>query len=140
MECIFCKIAAGQIPSGKVYENDLVFAFMDINPLSEGHVLVIPKEHYERFDQCPPQVASEIAVWIGRIASAVVSGVDCDGYNVLCNNGSAAGQEVKHVHFHIIPRSYGDGIFTEWPAKNYSEDKIETIRNKISEKIQNADN
>ena len=130
-DCIFCKIAAGDIPCSKVFENDSVIAFLDISPLSEGHTLVIPKAHFEQFDHCPSELLADIAVCTGKIASAVVSGLQCEGYNVLCNNGAAAGQEVNHVHFHVIPRDSGDAVFTQWPAKQYSEGQAEVVLNKI---------
>lgn len=134
-DCIFCKIAAGQIHSNKVYEDDSVFAFLDIAPLSEGHTLVIPKSHFETLDQCPADVLSDVAMCAGKVASAVVSALGCEGYNVLCNNGKVAGQEVGHMHFHIIPRNRVDGIFTQWPSKEYSEGVAEAVVNKIREKL-----
>ena len=130
-DCVFCKIAAGEIPCSKVYEDDSVLAFLDINPLSEGHTLVIPKAHYDKLDLCPPEVLTSIAVCIGKVALAVVSGLQCDGYNVLCNNGKAAGQEVDHVHFHVIPRDSGDGVFTQWPTKQYGKGRADVILNEI---------
>ena len=134
-DCIFCKIAAGEIPCSKIYENDSVIAFLDIGPLSEGHSLVIPKAHYDKFDQCPPELLSDLAVCTGKIASAIVSGLGCEGYNVLCNNGTAAGQEVDHVHFHVIPRNSGDAVFSQWPKKEYAQGRVEFILNKISENL-----
>lgn len=130
-DCIFCKIAAGDIPCSKIYENDFVLAFLDIGPLSEGHTLVIPKSHYQRFDDCPPEVLAEISACAGKVASAIVSGLECDGYNVLCNNGAAAGQEVNHVHFHVIPRNTGDSVFTQWPAKQYQQGRADIILDEI---------
>jgi len=109
-DCIFCKIAAGQIPSTKVYEDDNVLAFMDIGPISEGHTLVIPKRHYGKLDQCDPDTLTKISACLGRIAGAVKEAMNAEGYNVLCNNGRAAGQLVDHVHFHVIPRNSGDGV------------------------------
>ena len=134
-DCIFCKIAAGDIPCSKVYEDDSVIAFLDIAPLSDGHTLVIPKCHFERFDQCPPELLADISACTGKIASAVVSGLGCDGYNVLCNNGTAAGQEVNHVHFHVIPRYSGDGVFAQWRSKSYPEGQAEIVLNKILNNI-----
>ena len=134
-DCIFCKIVDGQIPSIKVYEDDAVVAFLDIGPLSDGHTLVIPKAHYDRFDQCPPEVAAAIAAVATKVAKAVASSMNCDGYNVLCNNGLAAGQLVDHVHFHIIPRNDGDGVFNSWPAHSYEQGRAEAIAAKILEKM-----
>ena len=97
------KIIAGEIPSHKVYEDDSVIAFLDINPVSEGHTLVVPKDHFEKFNDCSDTVAEAIGPQILKISRAVSTAVGADGYNLLCNNGRAAGQLVGHVHFHIIP-------------------------------------
>lgn len=134
-ECVFCGIAAGKIPCTRVYEDDRVLAFMDIGPISDGHTLVIPKAHYERLDQSPAEVLAETAAVIGRLAGPVAEAVGADGYNVLCNNGSAAGQVVEHLHFHIIPRKAGDGVFNRWPAFQYPQGKAEAIAEKIKEKL-----
>lgn len=134
-DCIFCKIATGDIPCRKVYEDDSVIAFLDVNPLSDGHTLIIPKVHFEKLDDCPSDVLASLAVCVGKIASAVVAGLQCDGYNVLCNNGEAAGQEVNHVHFHVIPRESGDGVFTQWLPKQYAEGRADVVLNKISENL-----
>jgi histidine triad (HIT) family protein len=130
-ECIFCKIIAGQIPAAKVYEDDNVLVFLDIGPVSEGHTLVAPKQHYQKLHECPPEVLAEIGARLGKIAEAVASAMNSDGYNVLCNNGRAAGQLVDHLHFHIIPRMTGDGVFNRWPAFKYPEGKLEKLAEKI---------
>jgi histidine triad (HIT) family protein len=134
-ECIFCKIIAGQIPAAKVYEDDKVLAFLDVGPLSDGHVLVVPKEHYQKVHECPPKVLADVWAVLGKIAGAVSSAMNSDGYNVLCNNGRAAGQLVDHVHFHIVPRMTGDDVFNRWPAFKYPEGKIEKLAQKIRENI-----
>ena len=134
-ECIFCKIIAGQIPAAKIYEDDTVLAFLDIGPISDGHVLVVPKRHYEKIHECPPEVLADVWTRLGKIAGAVLSVMNSDGYNVLCNNGRAAGQLVDHLHFHIVPRMTGDGVFNRWPAFKYPEGKIEKLAQKIRENI-----
>ena len=106
--CIFCAIAEGEIPSFKVYEDDLVLAYLDINPFSEGHTLVIPKAHYTGLLDTPSDVLKEIVVRVQKVAAHLKEALPCDGFNVLQNNGAAAGQTVPHVHFHIVPR-YGAG-------------------------------
>lgn len=114
---LFEKIVAGDIPSYKVYENDLVYAFLDINPLSRGHTLVIPKTRYERIDQLPPDVAAALGQALPRVAAAVVQATGASAYNVLCNTGRPAGQLIPHVHFHIIPKyPDGSGLPHNWPA------------------------
>jgi histidine triad (HIT) family protein len=134
-DCIFCRIAAGTIPSGKIYETEGVFAFLDIGPVSDGHTLVIPRKHYEKMEDCPPETLAEIGTVLGKVAKAVVEGLQADGYNVLCNRGRAAGQIVEHVHFHVIPRKQGDGIFHRWPAYKYQAGEAERFLKMIKEKL-----
>ncbi|MGA1980170.1 MAG: HIT family protein [Sedimentisphaerales bacterium] len=133
--CVFCKMVAGQIPVTKIYEDDVVLSFLDIGPLSDGHTLVIPKQHFEKLHQCPAEILSWLASRLGNIAAAVAGAMNSDGYNVLCNNGRAAGQLVEHLHFHIIPRNTGDGVFDRWPAYKYEKGKIEQIAVKIRENL-----
>jgi histidine triad (HIT) family protein len=128
-------MVAGQIPVAKVYEDDVVLSFLDIGPVSDGHTLVIPKQHFEKLHQCPSELLGQVASRLGKIAAAVVSAIGSEGYNVLCNNGRAAGQLVEHLHFHIIPRNSGDGVFDRWPAYKYEKGKIEKIAAKISENL-----
>jgi histidine triad (HIT) family protein len=134
-ECLFCKMVAGQIPVTKVYENDNILAFLDIGPISDGHTLVIPKQHFEKLHECSQELLTEIASHIGIIAGAVFTSMNSDGYNILCNNGKAAGQVIKHVHFHIIPRRTGDGVFSRWPSYKYPDGKIEEIAVHIRKKL-----
>lgn len=134
-DCIFCKIVSGRIPCNKIYEDEQVLAFMDIRPVSDGHTLVVPKEHFEKLHQCPPQVLSSISSCVGKIVQAVVGAVGAAGYNVLCNNGRVAGQLVDHVHFHIIPRDEGDQVFTRWPAYEYEQGRADAIAEKICQRL-----
>ncbi len=133
--CIFCKIAAGQIPSVKIYEDESVLAFLDIGPISEGHTLIIPRQHYTKVHECPPQVLASMVSILPKVTAAVFGAMQADGYNVLCNNGRAAGQLVEHLHFHIIPRKTGDGVFNRWPASKYPQGKAEEIAEKIRAKL-----
>ncbi|UCD53529.1 MAG: HIT family protein [Phycisphaerales bacterium] len=134
-DCVFCKMIAGEIPVTKVYENEKVLAFLDIGPVSDGHTLVIPKQHFEKVHECAPDILAQVGACLGKIAGAVVSALDADGYNVLCNNGRAANQVVSHLHFHIIPRWMGDGVFTQWPAYQYEKGKIEDFAEKIRKSL-----
>ena len=134
-DCVFCAMVAGKIPVTRIYEDDVVLAFLDIGPLSDGHTLVIPKEHCVKFHECKPELLAQVASRLGKIAAAVASAMNADGYNVLCNAGRAAGQVVDHLHFHVIPRRSGDGVFTEWPAYRYEKDQIEEIASKIRTKL-----
>jgi histidine triad (HIT) family protein len=130
-ECIFCKIASGQIPAVKIYEDEIVVAFLDIGPISDGHTLVMPRQHFEKVHNCPPELLGQIWTRLGRIADAVASAIGADGYNVLCNNGKAAGQLVDHLHFHIVPRKTGDGVFAKWPSYKYGPGQVEIIAERI---------
>jgi histidine triad (HIT) family protein len=134
-DCVFCKIVAGQIPVTKIYEDEFVLSFLDIGPISDGHTLVIPKQHFERLHNCPSELLGQICSRLGKIAKAVIAGMDSDGYNVLCNNGVAAGQLVEHLHFHIIPRNTNDGLFNRWPCYKYQKGKIEAIAAKIRKNL-----
>jgi histidine triad (HIT) family protein len=129
--CIFCKIARGELPVTKIFENETVVAFLDIAPISDGHTLVIPKQHFERIYDCPPRVLADVASHLGKISKAVYTAMGAEGCNVLCNNGRASGQVVDHLHFHIIPRNTDDGVFNRWPAYKYEAGKVEIIAEKI---------
>jgi histidine triad (HIT) family protein len=108
-DCPFCGIVAGEIPGRIVFEGDDVTAFLDANPLAPGHTLVVPNDHHERLDDLSESLASEVFAALHRLTPAIESATDADGTNVAFNNGPAAGQEVPHVHGHIIPRFEGDG-------------------------------
>lgn len=114
-DTIFTKILSGEIPSHKVYEDDAVLAFLDINPLSEGHTLVIPKEPAATLDALSDESSAAIGRVMPRIARAVMKASGCQHYNILQNNGSPAHQAVHHVHFHIIPKhADGAGLGIQW--------------------------
>lgn len=133
--CIFCKIASGEIPSQKICEDDKSFAFMDIGPLAEGHVLLIPKGHFVTVDEMSPDDAGAMLRHVPRLVRAVQAATGCQGINVLQNNGRIAHQVVQHVHFHIIPRNAGDKFHFNWPAGSYPEGRIEEIAAKIRERL-----
>ncbi len=136
--CVFCAMVAGKIPVAKVYEDGAVLAFLDIGPISDGHTLLIPKQHVAKIHECQPELLAQVAQRLGRVAGAVAGAMKADGYNVLCNNGRAAGQVVDHLHFHIIPRRSGDGVLTEWPAYKYEKGRIEELAAKIRDKLAGA--
>ncbi len=118
-DTIFTKIIAGDIPSHKVYEDDKVFAFLDINPLSPGHTLVIPKEPAKTLDALSDDASAAIGRALPRIARAVMAATGTDQYNILQNNGPRAHQAVFHVHFHIIPKTEdGLGLNVGWKPGN----------------------
>ena len=117
-ETIFTKILRNEIPCHRVYEDELVLAFLDINPLSRGHTLVIPREPAETIDQLGEESAAAIGRVLPRIARAVMAATGAQHYNVLQNNGAPAHQAVMHVHFHIIPKLGDDGLGIGWrPGK-----------------------
>jgi len=107
--CIFCSIVEGEAPSHSVYEDEETCAFLDANPLARGHTLVIPKTHHERVNDMPADVAGAVGRTIARVAPAVEAAVDAPASTIAYNNGPAAGQEVPHVHAHIVPRFADDG-------------------------------
>jgi len=109
-DCIFCKIAAGEIPCSKVFEDDTTLAFMDIAPMNKGHLLVIPKDHFGNILEIDEETYGRLFSLICRIAKAVGAGLSPDGMNVLQLNGKAANQVVPHLHIHIVPRWTGDGL------------------------------
>ncbi|MHC4175128.1 MAG: HIT family protein [Planctomycetota bacterium] len=134
-DCVFCKMVAGQVQVTKIYEDEVVLAFLDISPISDGHTLLIAKQHFERLHDCPAELLGNLASHLGEIAKAVTTAMNSDGYNVLCNNGRAAGQLIEHLHFHIIPRNTGDGVFDRWPSYKYQEGRMEEIAAKIRENL-----
>ena len=113
---IFSKIIAGEIPCHRVYEDDHVLAFLDIGPLSDGHLLVIPKEAKAQIDELSDESAAAIGRVLPRLARAVMSATGCTSYNILQNNGASAHQAVMHVHFHIIPKLGSAGLGVGWNA------------------------
>jgi histidine triad (HIT) family protein len=123
-DCIFCRIIAGEIPSATVYEDDSTLAFLDINPVSKGHVLVIPKTHCDRIYQAPPDVLANVIASVRRVARAQVDGLGAAGLSVSQANGEVAGQIVPHLHFHLIPRYEADLSDRNWHPGAY-EDQAE---------------
>jgi len=124
MDCIFCKIIAGDIPSYKVYEDDKVIAFFDILPISPGHTIIVPKNHVADVEDLSDEEISAMAVALKKIGAAVLKGLGVKGYSVFLDNKSAANQHVPHVHFHLVPRAEGDGL-ERWPQSGYSEGEAE---------------
>lgn len=108
-QCIFCAIAAGEADARVVAQTDEAFAFLDANPLAPGHTLVIPRDHHETLADLPESTGTAVFLLLHRLVPAVERAVDADASTVGFNNGTAAGQEVDHVHGHIIPRFEGDG-------------------------------
>ncbi len=135
MDCIFCKIVSGEIPAVKVYEDDGFLAFMDIGPVNKGHVLVIPKRHAATFLDLSEEEAAELFRRVNRIAKAVKEALGADGLNIINNVGDASGQEVFHVHVHIIPRFYDDGMKFGWRKLQYEGDEIREYAERIKSRL-----
>ena len=134
--CIFCKIVRGEVPSTKLYEDAQVLAFMDIGPVVKGHVLVIPKQHFDPLPALPPDLLAKVMTVVQKVVKAQVNGLKADGVNVHQSNGAVAGQVVPHVHFHVIPRFATDGHKWNWAAKKYdSMDEMKSLAEAIKKGI-----
>ncbi|KAH9175123.1 HIT-like domain-containing protein [Lactarius sanguifluus] len=132
--CIFCKIIKGEIPSLKLLETEFTFSFLDINPLSKGHSLVIPKFHGEKLHDVPDEYLADTLSIAKKIA--IAQGVE--NYNILQNNGRIAHQEVDHVHFHVIPKpsaSKTEGLVIEWPQQTVSKEELAEIHAELKGKL-----
>ncbi len=132
MDCIFCKIIKNEIPCYKIYEDENTLAFLDIQPITKGHTLIIPKKHYNTFAETPADLLSQMMPIIQKIGIAVQKATQADGFNFGLNNGSAAGQIIMHTHFHIIPRYDNDNL-APWPSQERSAEEFK----KITEDIKN---
>lgn len=132
-DCLFCKIIAKEIPASIVYETDDILAFLDLHPVNKGHVLVVPKQHSEGSHDASPAVLGTLLAAIQKIAQGIGKVTGAPAYNVLQNNGAAAGQVIPHLHFHIIPRFEGDG-FTHWHGKQgYAEGEMAQLAQNIAQ-------
>lgn len=130
-DCIFCKLVRGEIPAARVLETEEAVAFLDVGPLSPGHVLVVPREHHATLPEMPDDLAAATARLLPRLGRAVQAATGAEGLNVLVNVGRVAGQSVPHVHWHIIPRHPGDPLRWPWPAGRYEGDQIDAMRARI---------
>lgn len=113
--CIFCKIIRGEVPASKVLETASMAAFLDIQPLAPGHLLVVPTEHYETLAEVPPSLLAEVTTELPRLARALLEAVQASALNLTCNSGKDSGQEIPHLHFHLIPRWPKDGLPRTFP-------------------------
>lgn len=137
-DCIFCKIANGEIPSAKVYENEHVFAFLDISQVTKGHTLVIPKIHKENVFELTPEIAKNFFESVPAISNAIKEAFNPIGFNLLNNNGEHAGQSVFHFHMHLIPRyGKGDGFGAVWKTHNeeYTAQDLQSIASDIGKNL-----
>ena len=127
MDCIFCKIVAGEIPCFKVFEDDTTLAFMDINPASEGHLLIVPKSHFVNLFDGDDSALASVIVNARKMAVAMKSALGIDSMNMIQANGQWALQSVAHFHLHLIPRRENDGVGLEWPLAPGNMDAIKAI-------------
>jgi len=127
-DCIFCKIVSGEMPAAKVYEDEKSLAFLDINPVSPGHVLLIPKEHHQMMDNAPDELIAYLFTSAKKLMRKIKKSMVAD-YVVV----SVAGMDVPHLHIHLIPRYANDGLANFWPTKKYKEWEMEQIAKKIRE-------
>ena len=125
--CIFCRIAANEIPSTHVYEDEMALVFMDINPLTKGHTLVIPKEHFNPITKTPDEVLQHLIVVARKVAQAQFAALKANGVNIHQANGAAAGQVVPHLHFHVIPRYSDDPHYWNWNPISYADPTEPTL-------------
>lgn len=133
--CIFCKISGGEIPSKTIYEDDEFRVILDISPATRGHALIIPKEHYANLYEMPEDVAGRVMILAKKMAGHMTELLQCDGFNIVQNNGEAAGQTVFHFHMHLIPRYAGDGNEEKlcWNHLELSAEELEDIFRKLKQ-------
>ena len=130
--CIFCKIAAGEIPSATIYEDEDFRVILDIEPASKGHALILPKEHYANLYELDDELAAKVLVLAKKMVTKLTDIVGCDGYNVVQNNGKAAGQTVFHFHMHLIPRYENDDVKIGWKPGKLTDEVKQEILEKIA--------
>ena len=131
MECIFCKIANGEIPSSTIYEDDMFRVILDLSPATKGHALIIPKNHMANIFEMDESTAGKVFVLASRIAKAMKEALHCDGLNIVQNNGEIAGQTVFHFHMHIIPRYEGDNQNINWVPGTSEADERDAVAEQI---------
>ena len=131
--CIFCKLANGEIPTATLYEDEDFRVILDASPAAKGHALILPKEHYANLYELDDEVAAKVLVLAKKMITRLTDILGCDGYNIVQNNGEAAGQTVPHFHLHLIPRYKGDGQNINWVPGEASQDELEAVRKEITE-------
>ena len=129
--CIFCKIANGEIPSATLYEDEDFRVILDLGPASKGHALILPKEHAANIFELPDDLAAKAIVLAKKIAAILKEGLHADGVNIVQNNGEAAGQTVFHFHMHLIPRYENDGQAIGWIPGQMSDEELEAVKETI---------
>lgn len=131
--CIFCKIANGEVPSKTLYEDEKFRIILDLGPIDRGHALILPKEHADDLYELPEESASAIMILAKKMAVKMAEKLHCVGLNLVQNNGAAAGQTVCHFHLHMIPRYSNDGQKINWVPGSAAEEELEAVRRQIVE-------
>ncbi|MCH5338375.1 MAG: HIT family protein [Acetatifactor sp.] len=131
--CIFCKIANGEIPAKTLHEDELFRVILDLNPATKGHALILPKDHASNLFDLPEKTAAAVLVLAKRLAADMSEKLGCDGLNLVQNNGEAAGQTVSHFHLHMIPRYVNDGQTLSWTPGKASQEELEEVRKTLTE-------
>ena len=129
--CIFCKLANGDIPTATLYEDDDFRVILDAGPASKGHALILPKEHYANLYELDDELAAKVLVLAKKMITKLTEVLGCDGYNIVQNNGEAAGQTVFHFHLHMIPRYKDDEVGLGWKMGTLTAEDKEDILSKI---------
>ncbi|MDE6530014.1 MAG: HIT family protein [Lachnospiraceae bacterium] len=129
--CIFCKIANGMIPSKTIYEDEDFRVILDLGPATKGHALILPKEHSANLYELPDETAAKVMVLAKKMAVRMTEKLQCDGFNIVQNNGEVAGQTVMHYHLHLIPRYQDDGQKILWKPTEVAQEELEQIKNDI---------
>lgn len=134
-DCIFCKLANGVIPTNSLYEDDVVKVIFDAGPASLGHVLILPKEHFDNVYALDDDTAAHVFQVAVKVAKALKEGLNLEGLNIVQNNGEIAGQTVFHFHMHIIPRYKGDTVNVGWKPGEVTDEEIEKIKSLVCPRI-----
>ena len=130
--CIFCKIANGEIPSSTIYEDDDFRVILDLGPAAKGHALILPKEHFKDVCELDETIAAKVLPLGAKIGAAMMKGLGCAGFNLVQNNGTAAGQTVFHFHMHLIPRYEDDGQKIAWNPKEAAAEDLTAVKELLS--------
>ncbi len=134
-DCIFCKIADGEIPSSTVYENSDFKVILDVAPAAKGHCLIIPREHFKNIYEIDGDTAGKLFSLATEVARALKQELNCDGMNIVQNNGAAAGQTVNHFHLHLIPRFEGDDVTIGWNPKESNGQELSELARALKKRI-----
>ncbi len=135
MDCIFCSIANGEIPSATLYEDENFRVILDLGPATKGHALILPKQHYANLYEIPEELAAKAMLLAKKMATAMSRALSCDGFNLVQNNGEAAGQTVFHFHMHLIPRYQGDQAGVTWKPGELTEEAKQEILDKVAQQL-----